>query len=667
MISLKDCFSKIRHIVTSTIAAPLLALLCNLALAYFVYFACRIIFLLVNYSFFSDNLSAGHLWQLLRGGFLFDTSAIMYTLSLYIVMMLFPLHFKETAWYQKLCKWVFVVVNTIAIVMNLCDTVYFQYTSRRTTSAVFSEFKNENNLLGIFGTETLRHWYLVIAAAVLVFILWKCYVRPKLNRHRLNWLKYDLACLAGLLLMVGLMIGGMRGGFTTAVRPITVSNASKYADRPIEAAIVLNTPFSMLRTLGKNVFNEPKYFTNEHEMQALFSPIHLPDSAATPNNKNVVIIIIESFGKEYIGALNHKNIGPNYKGYTPFTDSLLNHSLTFEYSFANGRKSIDAMPSVLSSIPMMIEPFILTPASMNDLTGIAKMLAGKGYHTAFFHGAQNGSMGFDAFAHATGYKEYYGRTEFNADPNFNGDKDFDGTWAIWDEPFLQFMEQRINTFKQPFVATVFTASSHNPFKVPEQYADIYKEEGGNPMHKCIRYTDMALQRFFDKAKHEPWYQNTVFVIVADHTNQTTHDFYKTDQGLYSIPIIFFAPDGSLTPGLNSDAIAQQSDIVPTLLHIVGYDRPYLAFGCDLLSTPPEQTWAFNYNNGIYQFFKGDWMMLFDGERVKAMYRFKTDPLLKQNMVGKVPQQKAMEQQLKSLIQQYMHRMSNNQLIYTPAN
>ncbi len=665
MTKLKEFFKKISHIVKDSLASPLLALLCNLAIAYLVYFACRIVFLLVNYSYFSDNLSAGHLMEMLGGGVMFDTSAIMYTLSLYIVLMLFPLHYKERPWYQKMCKWIFVVMNSLAVVMNLCDTVYFQYTSRRTTSTVFTEFQNENNLAGIFGTEIVRHWYLVLIAAALIFFMWKCYVKPRLHYKRLNWVKYDLTCLVSLLAMVGLMIGGMRGGFTTAVRPITISNANQYVDRPIEAALVLNTPFSMLRTIGKNVFDEPKYFASQQEMEAIFSPIHMPDSGAVMNKKNVVIIIIESYGKEYIGALNHRNIGPNYKGYAPFTDSLINRSLTFEYSFANGRKSIDAMPSVLSSIPMMREPFILTPASMNDLTGIAKMLAGKGYHTAFFHGAQNGSMGFEAFARATGYKEYYGRTEFNADPNFKGDDDFDGTWAIWDEPFLQFMEQHISTFKQPFVATVFTASSHHPYKVPEQYANEFKEEGGNPMHKCIRYTDLALRRFFEKASQEPWYQNTVFVIVANHTNRSTHSFYKTDQGLYSIPIIFFTPDGSLTPGIRPDAIAQQASIMPTLLHVVGYDQPYLSFGCDLLSTPPEQTWALNYNNGIYQYFKGEWMMQFDGERVKAMYRFRTDPMLCHNLVGQAPEQAQMEREVKSMIQQYMHRMNNNQLIYQP--
>ena len=453
----------------------------------------------------------------------------------------------------------------------------------------------------------------------------------------------------------------MRGGLAHAVRPITMSNAAQYVDRPIDAAVVLNTPFSLLRSIGKNVYSDPHYFTDEKQLEAIYTPIHQPDSTATFNAKNVVVIIIESYGKEYIGSLNSDLDGGTYKGYTPFTDSLISKSLTFKYSFANGRKSIDAMPSVLSSIPMFVEPFILTPASMNDLSGLASLLAEKGYNTSFFHGAQNGSMGFQAFARATGYQHYLGRTEFNADPHFNGDKDFDGTWAIWDEPFLQFMLSKLNGYRQPFLATVFTASSHHPFTIPEQLEKQFPEEGTQPIHRCIRYTDMALRRFFEGAQKQPWFNNTVFVIVADHTNQTTHDIYKTDLGLYSIPIIFYTPDGSLAPALRDDVIVQQADIMPTLLGVLGFDKPYLAFGCDVLNTPAADTWAVNYNNGIYQFLKGDLMMQYDGNRVKALYNFKNDSMLQHNIVGKRPEQADMERQLKAIIQQYMNRMNNNRL------
>ncbi len=641
--------------------APLVALALNLIMAYVVYFIARVAYLLENYSIFSQGLDTNGLFSAFQGGLMFDSSAIMYTCSLYIAMMILPLHLKERPAYHKVCKWIFVIVNAIGLVLNLMDTVYFQYTSRRTTSTVFSEFGNEGNLAGIFGTELLHHWYLVLLAIVVVWLMWKLYVTPRLTvQHARSW-RYYVIMVAGVLLMVPAMIGGMRGGLAIAVRPITVSNANQYVDRPVDAALVLNTPFALLRTMGKDVFSNPHYFDNETQLEAVFTPVHTPDSTAHFTPKNVVVIIVESYGKEYLGFFNHDLDGGKYKGYTPFIDSLMAKSLTFKYSYANGRKSIDAMPSVLSGIPMMVEPFFVTPASMNSLSGLARQLDGKGYTTAFFHGAQNGSMGFQAFARATGYQQYLGRSEFNNDPSTNGDDDFDGTWAIWDEPFLQFMVHKLNSYKQPFMATVFTASSHHPFKVPKNLENQFPDEGTQPIHKCVRYTDMALRHFFEEAAKQPWFNNTIFVFTADHTNQTTHDVYKTDLGLYSIPIAFYTPDGSLQPAVRDDVVMQQANVMPTLMGLLAYDKPYLAFGCDVLNTPPEQTWAFNYNNGIFQLLQGEWMLQFDGEKTKALYRFKQDPMLRNNLAGKVPEQAQMERMLKAIIQQYMTRMTENRL------
>lgn len=641
----------------------------NMVLLYVVYSICRLVFLVINWGMFSDFLTWGSLGEMELGGLRFDTSAMLYTNALYALLMLFPIHFKETVLYQKLAKWVYMVVNSICIVVNLVDCVYFQYTTRRTTMTVFSEFKNENNLSSIFGIEILRHWYLVFIGILLIVALWRLYAMPQgeqpsaIQRPRLlkPMARYYVSHLCCLLLFVPLCIGGMRGGFTTAVRPITISNANQYVGRPLEAAIVLNTPFSMLRTLGKKVFEVPAYYT-EQELNQIYSPVHLPSDSLKLRKKNVVVIIIESFGREYIGGFNKWLEHGRYEGYTPFTDSLMQHSATYLYSFCNGRKSIDGMPSILSSIPMFVEPFFLTPASLNNVSGLAGELKHKGYYSAFFHGAENGSMGFQAFARSTGFDDYFGRTEFDADKRFGGDKDFDGTWAIWDEPFMQFYATKMGEMKQPFVTALFTASSHHPFVIPEQYKARYKEEG-LPIHKCIRYTDNALRQFFNKAKTMPWYKNTLFVITSDHTNQSDHEYYQTDLGGFCSPIIFFDPSGEFKPGMR-DAIAQQIDIMPTVLSYLGYDKQYVGFGIDLLTTPAQDTWAVNYINGIYQYVKGNYLLQWDGQQTKALYRFRTDLLLKNNVAAKEPKIRGeMERELKAIIQSYMERMTQNRLVY----
>ena len=663
-----------KNILRLGLLSPLAATVCNLLLLYVVYFVARITYLLVNYSYFSQNLSFGHLMEMLGGGLVFDTSAILVTNIPYVVLMLLPWHGKETKAYHSVCRWVYLIINGLALAVNLCDAVYFRYTMRRTTTTVFSEFSNENNLSSVFFTETLRHVYLVVLFLLVMWALYRLYVDYSHSSGK-KWWRYDLAMLLSLAALAPFVVAGIRGGFTTAVRPVTISNANQYVDRPVEAALVLNTPFSLYRTIGKAVFTVPEYFQDEQEMERIYTPIHYPSQTSLTSDtsftkKNVVVLIVESFGREYIGALNKTLENGRYKGYTPCVDSLIAKSITFTHSYCNGRKSIDGMPSILSSIPMFVEPFFLTPASMNQVSGIAALLSGEGYQTAFFHGAQRGSMGFQAFSRATGFQEYYGREDYNDDKRFGGDKDFDGMWAIWDEPFLQYYATKMSEMKEPFMTAVFTASSHHPYVVPDQYKDVYPEEG-IIIHKCIRYTDMAIGKFFERASREPWFKNTIFVLTSDHTNLSDHAFYQTDLGGFCSPIVIYDP--SAEGGEMLDKIAQQIDILPTVMGMLHYPKPYFAFGIDLLNTPKEDTWAVNYLNGIYQYVKNGHVLQFDGQKSVGLYAL-TDSLMKQNLLGKTKAAAdsslltlhsslpKMERELKAIIQQYMERMTEDRLL-----
>ncbi len=617
----------------SFISSPI-AFVVNLALVYFAYGFCRLTYLFENWSVLSEGFDTLSFWDALKGCWMFDTSAILYTNILYAILMLVPLHWKETDGWQMVAKWVFVLVNSLGIIANLADAVYFQYTGRRTTSSVFQEFSNEGNIGDVIGIELWRHWYLALVGMVLMAGLWMLYVKPhgKLNlrmpKRKLTYYAIQTLCFG---LYIPITIAGMRGGATTAVRPITISNANQYVNRPAEAALILNTPFSMIRTINKNVFSDPKFFSR-NELDMIYSPVHFPTDSGAMKRKNVVVFIMESYGKEYIGALNNNdNLNPNSQPsalspqpstlnskpstLTPFTDSLIRKSLTFDLTIANGRKSIDGMPSILSSIPRFIEPFFLTPASLNEVSGLAGELGKVGYESAFFHGAENGSMGFEAFAKTTGYRHYLGRTEYNQDKRFGGDKDFDGMWAIWDEEFLQFFALKMTEMKEPFITSVFTASSHHPYAVPERYKDIYKDEPG-------------------------------------------------DANVMHVPILIFDPSGDIKPGRRS-CIAQQIDIMPTVLNYLGYDKPYVAFGQDLLNTPDQDTWAVTNNNGMYHYVKGDYVLLFtESGQAKALYNYKQDWYMKRNLLGKTGEiEQQMERELKALVQSYMERMTEDRLTW----
>lgn len=643
--------------------APFVSLVVNIFMAFVVYLIARVAFLLENFSYFSEGLSFSQVGEWFWGGYIFDRSAITYTNSLYIVMMLFPLWIKERRGYHLLCKWVFVVVNTLTLVINLCDAVYFPYTLRRTTTSVFREFSNENNLLDVFWGELWGHWYLLLLAIAVVWLMWKLYLMPRTHHTYYatidSRIGFGVVQLLLLLAITPLAIGACRGGLESGIRPITVNNANQYVNRPTECAIVLNTPFALIRTIGKDVFEVPPYFENLEAAERVFSPIHHPVSTHPFQKKNVVVLIVESFGREYIGALNKDLENGNYKGYTPHVDKLIQQSATYQYSYCNGRKSIDGMPSVLCGIPMFKEPFVLSPASMNNYTSMAGLLSKEGYHTAFFHGANRGSMGFMAFANKVGFQQYFGRQDYAADKQFGGDADFDGHWGIWDEPFLQYWATKIGELKEPFMTACFTVTSHTPYVIPEKYKKVYPEEG-IVIHKCIRYTDMAIGKFFETAKKQPWYKNTIFVLTSDHTNLSDHQQYQTDIGGFCSPIVIFDPSGEVKSGIYP-GIAQQIDILPTVLSILGYNKPFLSFGCDLMTTPMKETYAVNYLNGIYQYCKYGYVLQFDGQHSKAIYRL-DDKLMQHNLLGKVKEQAQMEHELKAIIWQYMYRMVHDKLM-----
>lgn len=637
---------------------PFIIMLRNLTVVYAAFLICHPIFIWYNWSSFQGDL-AGMLWPMLKGALVFDTAGIMYISALYVVLMMFPFHFKEKRWYYRLTKIILVVMASAGVLANLVDTVYFPYTGCRSTLQVLDEFSGEGGtqMTSIILRSLADNWYLVLAFIAIVVLLCLLIKIPAILQYRKVYVYYIVRTCC-LLLSAVCILAGIRGGLAHNIRPITMSNAYQYVKTPAQAASILNTPFCVIRTIGNEDMKIPAYY-DEKELESIYTPVIFPDSTATFRLMNVVVLILESFGSEYMEAMNPGTDGIH--DCAPFMDTLINRSLTFGTSLANGRKSIDAMPSVLSGIPMLKDHLFLTPTIMaKEITGLAKELGTKGYYSAFFHGADNGSMGFESFAKLIGYTDYFGLNEFVQKPEYGGKAVFDGYWAIWDEEFLQYMCDMIGTFREPFLASAFTASSHHPYNVPDRYKDIYPTEGNLPIYRGIRYSDHALELFFEKASKQPWFNNTLFVLTADHTNLSEHPDYQSDYGNFRVPIVFYCPSDSLVG--TRRAIAQQSDIFPSVLGYLGYDKPVISFGQNLFNTPDSLTWAATFQNGLYSYYQGDYLLQFDGTNETGLFTYKSDPTLKQNLKGAAPDtEQEMTKKLKALIQQYLEYMTTKEL------
>jgi len=636
------------------------ALIVRLLFAMVLFSVCRITFYLLNAGLFPD-MTFGHFIHLLKGGLKFDLTAIIYTNILFILGNTIPFKFRHNAGYQKSMKWIYGITNSIALSLNCIDIIYYRFTLRRTTWSVFQEFSNDKGNFSLIGRFFVDYWYIVLILIALIILLMWLYGKIKICSQPVitNKYLYYPVCLMLIVATFGLSIGGIRGGFAHSTRPITISNAAVYTNKPIEIGIVLNTPFSIYRTIERTKFKRLDYFSAD-ELDSIYSPVHIPKTASEFNRKNVVIFILESMSKENIGFLNKDLDDGNYKGYTPFLDSLIEKGYTFKHSFGNGLKSIDAMPSILAGIPSFSDPYVLSIYSNNTIKGLAAILAEKGYDCSFFHGAPNGSMGFDSFAKMTGFQHYYGKNEYN------NDADFDGMWGIWDEPFFQFFAQTLNKKTEPFFGTIYSVSSHHPFVVPKEYENKFPK-GTQPIHQCIGYTDMALRKFFETASNMPWFENTLFVFVADHTNQLTYPKNHTIIGPFSIPIIFYDPSGELQ-GFEEQHTTQQIDIMPTVLNYLNYDKPYFAFGFDALNNDSDKNRiAINYSNGIYQLYKNQYLFQTQPDNPIALYDCDADPMLTNNLIAEYPEIiKEFTKLFNAFMQQYNNRMIDNQLTI-PSN
>ena len=631
---------------------PWLICALNLLLVMAIYTLSRVFFYWINIDLY-PNVDNAHLIEMVMGGWRFDLTALLYLNSLYILLILLPLpvQIRNNEQYIRVTNYSFYIPNIIGLIANTMDMVYVRFTDRRTTCTLFTEFQNDGNLAQIILQAAGQYWYVTLfGIAIIALLIVASRKTWQIKTPSRTWMYY-LANSALMVVSIYFVVIGIRGGFGKYTRPITISNAMQYANTPQETAILLNTPFSLMKSLENTTYVHPQYFSNE-EAEAIFSPIHIDEIEKNERlgKTNVVIVILESFSKEYIGFYNRHMDG--YRGYTPFLDSLLAHSVTYTHSFASGRKSIDAMPSVLSSIPMLIEPYIVTPYSTNAVSSLAACLRDEGYTTAFFHGAPNGSMGFQAYARSAGFEHYFGMDEYD------GIDAFDGTWAIWDEEFLQYYAQRMNQMQEPFITAVFTASSHHPFRVPERYEGVFPQ-GDKPIHPCVGYTDHALRKFFAYAQQQAWYENTLFVITADHTNQVSLPEYATAKGLFEVPIAFYSPQWSQGEVHEQSAVSQ-TDIMPSVLAYLGYQKPFFAFGKDILTKEKETQWAICYNHPAYQLLSDSLLLQFDGQNTYAVYNYQNDPLLQNNIANEIDYS-AMERYLRAYIQQYIYRLTTNQL------
>ncbi len=617
----------------------------RLAIVLVLYSFIRLYFFLSNYPYFSD----ASVTSLLKGfilGLRFDLIAVTAINLPFIFLSLLPIRKLSSGGYQRFLKGWFLLTNIPFIFLNLSDSEYFKFTGKRST---FDLLRMANDILNQALQLMINYWpvpLLTIAAAIVIH---KCY--PSLSSVRKDKRTAAYTPYIVFAFAIGLCILILRG--TTDKRPITLKQA--FTVTPVKLGhLVLNTPFSFLYTIQSRSIETKNYFPSDEEcllrIEQERSGPALSDSSSISADRrqdNIVIIILESFGREYIGY------GNPFDGYTPFLDSLAGQGLFFTQCYANGRRSIEALPAILAGIPsLMDEPYVNSMYQNNDIAGLGSILKKQGYHTSFFHGGINGTMGFDAFSAQAGFDHYYGMNEY---PEIK--KDYDGKWGIYDEPFLQFYASKLNSTPQPFCSAVFTLSSHPPYSIPPKHVNRFPK-GPLPIHETIGYTDHALRRFFEEARHMDWYSNTLFIITADHTQEHSEDSYKSEAGDYLIPLIFFKPQTTLQA--DTSRVVQQTDISPSITDYLGIkDEATTPFGYSVFAGH-DKGFAINQTNGVYRLIRQQYVVQYSDNTLNSI---QPNPFSATQDSELLPSQlHADTELLKSHIQYFNNGLINNRLL-----
>lgn len=330
---------------------------------------------------------------------------------------------------------------------------------------------------------------------------------------------------------------------------------------------------------------------------------------------NLVIILEESLGADYVGALGGKKI-------TPQLDALASQGIWFENMYATGTRSVRGIEAVITGFtPTPTRGIVKLRKSQIGFFTIAQLLAAQGYDTSFLYGGE---------AHFDNMRRFFANNGFSRiiDENDYENPVFYGSWGASDEDLFNKAHESFSAYDQdqPFFSLVFTSSNHSPFDFPDGRIEIQGEEK-NTVDNAVRYTDYALGEFIEKARKSSYWKNTLFVIVADHSDKV----FGTDPvpiKRFRIPALILGADIKPT---RYAPVASQIDLLPTLLSLAGIDSEHPAIGHDLAesimgnrATDPGR--AIMQFGGSQAYMKGNRVVILRKEKAAREYIYENQQL-----------------------------------------
>jgi len=295
--------------------------------------------------------------------------------------------------------------------------------------------------------------------------------------------------------------------------------------------------------------------------------------------RNVVVVLMESFAGYYTGALGSP------LGITPEFDRLSREGLLFTRYFSNGTHTHQGMFATMACFPNLpgFEYLMQEPEGGHAFSGLPQLLSQRGFDDLYVY---NGDFAWDnqkGFFGKQGMRHFIGRNDY-VNPVFS-----DPTWGVSDQDMFDRAVTELNALDhtRPFYALLQTLSNHTPYALPDPLpVDAVSGQGVNDEHlTAMRYSDWALGRFFDQVRNEPWYRDTLFVVIGDHGFGTPRQLTDLDLLRFNVPMLLIAPGITERFGQRNDIVGTQVDVVPTIMGRLGGAVQQQCWGRDLLALP----------------------------------------------------------------------------------
>jgi arylsulfatase A-like enzyme len=530
-----------------------------------------------------QGLSAAQVAAAFLVGLRFDVSMAIVMIGLPLILLLLPFGWSHHRYWQRAWQWIIYLALLLFLFMMVGDTIYFGNVHRHVGSEINILANDMDSMVGVVLRQYATALLLFGLGAAALAWLWHKALAALPLKPRSPWLRL----LALPFLFFGMLVVA-RGGIDG--KPLSVGEAF-FSNTPAQGYLALNGAFAVSRAL----LEDPpalREFMPAELARALVQGVLAGDGAVFPDpdyplyrsnvpsvqgkKPNVVVLMLESWGAQHIDALRMaRNEAP--LGVTPNFDALARTGRLFNRFYANGQRSIQGAAAILSSQPTFPGmPFLGEGIEQNRQSFMGELARSQGYETFFLQSSERGSLRFDAIAARAGFGTYRGSEDI---ANLHETPKPAATWGTWDHNTLQAAHQLFAAARQPFLGFVFTSTTHTPWLIPDARFEKFKGKSDKELFlNTLFYADWALGELIAAAKKAGYYDNTIFVLVADHADEFVSDSGHIPN-LYNVPLLIVGP--GIQPGMDA-RIGSQFDILPTLMDLCGWQAPYAGMGRSLL-------------------------------------------------------------------------------------